>query len=77
MKSKKLLFAFLLIISLFIPITSNINKADNSIYIYANAAIACDYDTGAIYYGKEIDKEISIASITKFVSAGYFMMKIK
>lgn len=77
MKSKKLLFTFLLIISLFIPTTSNINKADNSIYVYANAAIACDYDTGAIYYGKEIDKEISIASITKFVSTGYFMMKME
>jgi serine-type D-Ala-D-Ala carboxypeptidase (penicillin-binding protein 5/6) len=73
---KKLLFTFLLIISLFFPTNVNKNKASSSIYIYANAAIACDFDTGAIYYGKEIDKDISLASISKFISVGYFMIKM-
>lgn len=75
MKSKNILFTFLLLICSLIVNTVP-NKAEE-IGIFAKAAIAADVDSGAIYVAKNIDDQVGLASISKFFVVNYFLLHME
>ena len=71
----KVLFLLLATLTIF-PFKISAIEEEN-IAINANAAISVDYQSGAIYYGENIDEKISLASMSKFIVAWYLLEKIE
>lgn len=76
-KIQILLVGLLMTGQLITPLTTNAATKDDDFVIAAKAAIAVDAETGKIFYEKNADKPLPIASMTKLITLYLILEAIK
>lgn len=71
-----LFLSLILFFSIPLPVSAD-NQTSESFSVDAKAALAIDFETGKIFYDKNSDTELEIASLTKLISFYVIQTKIK